>query len=214
MRTVVYFVRHGESESNLIHQFAGSLDMPLTARGRAQAVRTAEFLRDVPFAALYASTLARAYATGETVAKTHDLQPVGERALQEIYAGLWEGKNYSVLEQEFPESYGVWRTQIGLAQCPEGESVADLQKRVRRCVEEIVARHPGETICIATHATPIRVMECVWTNTPLSQMHTIPWVSNASVTIAEYDEDGIGHLLERDLHAHLGELHTVLAKNV
>ena len=214
MRTVVYFVRHGESESNLIHQFAGSLDMPLTARGREQAVRTAEFLRDVPFTAVYASTLARAYATGETVAKAHGLHLVGERALQEIYAGLWEGKNYSALEQEFPESYGVWRTQIGLAQCPEGESVAGLQKRVRQCVEEIVARHPGETICIATHATPIRVMECVWTNTPLAQMHTIPWASNASVTIAEYDEAGVGRLLERDLHAHLGELRTVLAKNV
>lgn len=213
MKTIVYFVRHGESESNLIHQFAGSLDMPLTARGEEQAVRTAEYLNKVPFSAVYASPLARAYATGETVAQAHGLKPIGERALQEIYAGLWEGKNYSVLEQEFPKSYGTWRTQIGLAQCPEGESVADLQNRVRSSVEKIVANHSGETICIATHATPIRVMECVWTNTPLAQMHTIPWVCNASVTVAEY-EDGVGRLLERDLHAHLGDLRTVLAKNV
>ena len=62
--------------------------------------------------------------------------------------------------------------------------------------------------------TPIRMMECVWSDTPLERMHTIPWVSNASVTVAEYDENGVGHRLERDLHDHLGELHTVLAKNV
>ena len=41
-----------------------------------------------------------------------------------------------------------------------------------------------------------------------------PWVSNASVTVAEYDDEGVGHLVERDLHDHLGALHTVLAKNV
>ena len=74
--------------------------------------------------------------------------------------------------------------------------------------------HPNETICIATHATPIRVMECVWTQVSLEKMHTIPWVSNASVTIAVYEESGVGRLVERDLHEHLGELHTVLAKNV
>ena len=134
--------------------------------------------------------------------------------LREIYAGDWEGKGYSELEKLYPDSYGVWRTQIGLAECPNGESVAQLQTRIRAFVEDVVQEHPDEVVCIATHATPIRVMECVWTQTPLSQMHTIPWVSNASVTIAEYDEFGVGKLLSRDHYAHLGGLHTVLAKNV
>ena len=212
--TRIYFVRHGQSESNLITQFAGSLNMPLTEKGHRQACVTAEFLRDVPFSVVYASDLKRAYNTGCTVAELHGIPIQGDARLREIFAGEWEGETYADLEQKFPESYGVWRHQIGLAQCPGGESVAQLQQRVRACVEEIVRNHPGETVCVATHATPIRVMECVWTNTPLEQMHTIPWVSNASVTVAEYDDEGVGHLLERDLHNHLGTLHTVLAKNV
>ena len=212
--TRVYFVRHGQSESNLITQFAGSLDMPLTEKGRQQAEVTAQFLQSVPLTRVYASDLMRAYATGCAVAESQGIPIRGDARLREIFAGEWEGETYSDLERKFPDSYGVWRHQIGLAQCPGGESVAQLQERVRECVEEIVRKHPGETICTATHATPIRVMECVWTHTPLEQMHTIPWVSNASVTVAEYDENGIGHLLERDLHDHLGELHTVLAKNV
>ena len=212
--TKLYFIRHGESVSNLITQFAGSLDMPLTEKGREQAAVTADYLRTVPFSAVYASDLSRAFDTGSAVARVCGIPIYATPQLREVFAGDWEGKQYSELEKTFSDSYGVWRRQIGLAQCPNGESVAQLQTRICSCVEDIVRRHPNETICIATHATPIRAMECVWTGIPLAQMHTIPWASNASVTIAEYDDAGIGRLLQRDLHEHLGKLHTVLAKNV
>ena len=211
--TTLYFIRHGESVSNLNTQFAGSLDMPLTEKGERQADATASFLQQVPFTAVYASDLRRAYDTGLAVANTHGLPISATEQLREIFAGDWEGKTYAQLEEEFPDSYGVWRHRIGLAQCPHGESVEQLQKRIYTYILSIVQRHPNETICIATHATPIRVMECIWTNTPLAEMHTIPWVSNASVTIAAYDNDD-GQLIARDLHDHLGDLHTVLAKNV
>lgn len=212
--TTLYFIRHGESVSNLITQFAGSLDMPLTEKGRQQAAATAAFLQNVSFSAVYSSDLCRAYETGLAVANTHNIPIHSAPQLREIFAGDWEGKTYDRLDAEYAESYGIWRTRIGLAQCPNGESVAQLQSRVDSYIQDIVRRHAGETICIATHATPIRVMECLWTNTPLSLMHTIPWVSNASVTVAVYDETGRGALSQRDLHAHLGDLHTVLAKNV
>lgn len=211
--TTLYFIRHGESVSNLITQFAGSLNMPLTEKGIAQASSTASFLRDVSFSAVYASDLCRAYETGRFVANSHSVPIHATMQLREINAGDWEGKTYSQLELEFPESYGVWKKSIGLAQCPGGESVAQLQHRISTCIDTIVRMHPNETVCIATHATPIRVMECIWEGIPLSEMHTIPWVSNASVTIAEY-EDGVGKLIARDIHDHLGDLHTVLAKNV
>lgn len=212
--TTLYFVRHGQSLSNLLTQFAGSLDTPLTEKGIAQADSTAAFLCDVPFAAVYASDLSRAYNTGAAVAAIQQVPIHAAPQLREIFAGEWEGKLYSELEEKYSESYAVWRHQIGCSKCPGGESVRDLQARIRKCVEEIVRKHPDETICIATHATPIRVMECVWTHTPLELMHTIPWVSNASVTIAQYDDALLGQLVQRDLHDHLGDLRTVLAKNV
>ena len=187
--------------------------MPLTERGRAQAAASADFLADIPFSCVYTSDLARAYDTGKALADSYGIPLYPTPQLREIFAGDWEGKTYAQLEEEFPDSYGVWRHRIGLAQCPHGESVEQLQKRIHACILSIVQRHPNETICIATHATPIRVMECIWTNTPLAEIHTIPWVSNASVTIAAYDNDD-GQLIARDLHDHLGDLHTVLAKNV
>ena len=212
--TRIYFVRHGESESNRITQFAGSLDMPLTERGQQQALLTAEFLSDLPINAVYASDLSRAYETGKAIAAKHNVPIYSDDALREIYAGEWEGKTYATLEKDFSDSYGVWLRQIGMAVCPGGETVAQLQKRVRGCVERIVQLHPNESVCIATHATPIRVMECIWSGTSLELMHTIPWVTNASVTIVEYEGAGQGRCVERDIHEHLGGLYTKLAKNV
>ena len=212
--TTLYFVRHGESEANKIARFAGSLDCPLTALGVQQAQLTANHLSRFPLSVVYASDLSRAYATGLAVAEALRIPIIETADLREIDAGLWEGKTYSQLEQEFPDAYGVWKNQIGLAVCPNGESVADLQRRISACVNAIVQRHPNQSVCIATHATPIRVMECLWTDTSLENMHTIPWVSNASITVAEYDNDGQFRLLVRDFHAHLGDLSTVLAKNV
>lgn len=212
--TTIYFVRHGESESNLITQFAGSLDMPLTQRGREQAALTASYLSEFPITAVYASDLSRAFETGHIIASRVQAPILAMQDLREIYAGQWEGKTYAQLEYEFPDSYSIWKNQIGLAVCDGGESVVQLQQRVQQCVSRIVANHPNQTICIATHATPIRVMECLWTNTHIENMHTIPWVGNASVTMVEYRDNGSVSVIARDVHEHLGKLSTRLAHNV
>ncbi len=210
--TRIYFIRHGQSKANLRSCFAGHYDAPLTELGHIQAMRTAESVKNVNFTAVYASDLARAAATGQAVADLHGLPLQATARLREINAGEWETLPFNELSKR--DDYGVWMRQIGVAVCPGGESVAQLQQRVRAVVKDIVLAHPGETVCVATHATPIRVMECVWTNTPLEEMHTIPWVSNASVTIAEYDDAGRGRLIERDLHDHLLDLATGMPANV
>ena len=212
--TKVYFLRHGESVSNLITQFAGSLDMPLTEKGKAQASATADYLMDIPFTAVYASDLSRAYETGQVIAQLHGLVAVPTPHLRELNAGLWQGQKHAELPALFPDSFPVFQRQIGLAVAPEGEAVAHLRERARAYVEAIVHAHPGEHIGIVTHAIVIRAMESVWADTPLERMHTIPWVGNASVTIVDYDEDMRPCVVERDIHQHLADLHTELPKTV
>lgn len=209
--TTLYFIRHGQSEANVDRVFAGHWDVPLTDRGREQAARTAAFLADRPICAVYASDLHRAADTGEALSSVKGIPLRTTEHLREIYAGDWEGKAFEELVKD--PAFVVWRQTVGLARCTNGESVKELQQRIRAAVEEIVRLHPDESVCIATHATPIRVMEALWTDTPLELLHTVPWVSNASVTVVEYT-DGVGRLVSRDLHEHLGDLSTVLPANV
>ncbi len=210
--TKLYFIRHGQSEANVQERFSGHYDTPLTSLGHKQAACTAELLKEIGFTAVYASDLLRAAATGQAVADRCGLPLRTTEQLREINAGEWETQPFTALLKR--DDFGVFRHQIGLSCCPGGESVAQLQRRIRSAVEDIVRAHTGETVCIATHATPIRVMECIWTDTPLEQMHTIPWVGNASVTIAQYDEALNGRLIRRDIHDHLGGLSTELPVNV
>ena len=50
--TVMYFVRHGQSEGNVRGGFAGRVDYALSEKGVRQARRTADFLRDVQLLSL------------------------------------------------------------------------------------------------------------------------------------------------------------------
>lgn len=210
--TTIYFVRHGQSEANVKRVFAGSWDAPLTALGKEQAACTAAYLADKPISVVYASDLRRAADTGAAVSAVKGVPLHTTNRLREIQAGDWEGKSFDELQQD--AAYAVWMRTIGLARCTGGESVAELQQRIKAVVDEIVRRHPNESVCIATHATPIRVMEGVWTNTPLELLHTVSWVSNASVTVAEYDDTGVGRLICSDIHDHLGQLSSSLPSNV
>lgn len=211
--TTVYFIRHGQSEANLSQRFAGFIDVQLTELGRQQAKCTAEFLADVPFAAVYSSDLARAYDTACAVASLHGLSVERVADLREINAGAWENCRYDEL-YETDAAFQLWTREIGKAVCTNGESVARLQARVRAVVEGIVARHPNEAICIVSHGTPIRALASLYTNTSLEQMHTVPWASNASVMVVEFETPQQGRMVSYDLHEHLQELASKLPKNV
>jgi broad specificity phosphatase PhoE len=63
-----YFLRHGESSSNLDDTIAGSLDVPLTARGIEQGHGAAILLQDRGITSIHSSALRRARDTANCVA--------------------------------------------------------------------------------------------------------------------------------------------------
>jgi len=60
---IVYFLRHGEAESNAGHFFAGQSDVALTTLGIEQAKATAPLLRHITFDKIFCSDLQRAKST-------------------------------------------------------------------------------------------------------------------------------------------------------
>ncbi len=89
--TDIILCRHGETEWNREGRYQGKTDIPLNGRGREQARQLAASLRDEPIAAVYSSTLARAYETGVEIARLHGLEVKRDPRLDEINQGLWEG---------------------------------------------------------------------------------------------------------------------------
>lgn len=211
--TTILLVRHGESEANNQNVFAGHTDADLSALGHEQAEKTAEFLAaNYNISAIYSSDLKRAFKTGLHTAVKIGVPMIPDEQLREIYAGQWENRKFDDLQVVFEKDYSVWLTDIGNAACTDGESVKELGERIVNRLTEIAVKHDGETVLIATHATPIRVSQCIWEGKPLSEMKNIPWVSNASVTVAEYD--GSWHIKQVSIDEHLADIRTMPAANV
>ena len=186
--TRLVMIRHGQSLANLQGVFAGHYDIALSPLGEEQARVTADYLRkNFAIDCVYSSDLKRAWATAAATGEAFRLPVTPHQGLREIFAGEWEGKTFDELQTgAFREEYAVWLSNVGCAHPNGGETVAQLQQRVVSTLEAIAKDHPGQTVAIGTHATPIRVTMCHALGYPLEEMKDVPWVSNASVTVLDY----------------------------
>lgn len=211
--TKLILIRHGESEANAKGIFAGQINPDLEKKGLDQAKLTAKHIAgNYKVDKIYSSDLQRAYKTALCLADITGLEVEKNQNLREIFAGDWEGLTFEQLQKKYPDEYGVWMNHIGKARCAGGESVAELGNRVMEVLTKIAKDNEGKTVAVATHATPIRVMQSLVETGGLDEMENIPWVSNASVNIFEYD--GNWKIVSLSLDSHLAELKTVLPKNV
>jgi probable phosphoglycerate mutase len=112
-RPTIYYMRHGETDWNVAGRLQGQRDIPLNARGRAQATHCGEILRDlfaregIDAAALdyVASPLARACQTMALARGVLGLAPdafATEPRLSEIAFGEWEGFTIAQLRDRDP----------------------------------------------------------------------------------------------------------------
>ena len=142
-------VRHGESEHHVNGYTGGWTDLPLTARGREQAQRTAAYLRDqidARPARLVSSDLARARATAEILAPSLGLQLTCSGALRELNNGVARG-----LRQDEAARLKRPRTEPALdwVPYPEAESWRMMYQRIAGYMDQLEADEPGCTLLVS-----------------------------------------------------------------
>lgn len=207
--TTVIVVRHGESLSNLNKTFTGQWDVPLTELGHIQARNTAEFLKDYHIDAIYSSDLTRAIQTAQPTADQRDLTIVPDARLREIHGGDWQGRPGAVIAEMYPESHTVWKKDIENS-CPGGvESYRQVSARMHEFFEEILKKHRGECVAVFSHALALHTMAQDWIGKDKD-----PWMTNASVSILEYEDDGTCHVKLFSYDKHHGENVTALSKGL
>lgn len=212
--TRLILIRHGESEANRNSFFAGQMDVELLKKGEEQAKKAAEYIKgNYNVKKVYASDLKRAYKTGEIIADALGIEIIKSQSFREIYAGRWQGETFNNLLKKYTDDYYVWLNDIGNSCCTDGESVKELGERVLKELLKVAEENDDMDIVIATHATPIRVVECILSGRQLLEMKNVSWVPNASVTEVLYMD---GHLkLEKVGFAeYLMDLKTEFAANV
>ena len=209
----LYFIRHGESESNRKQYFAGQIDAPLTELGHEQARLVATFFRDIPLNAVYASDLSRATETARPTADQHGLPVIPEPGLREVNTGDLEGVPFTQLSAKYPEQYAVWNTDIGNVSFPNGETMVEAALRAQEAVCRIAEAHPHGTVAVASHGAVIRAMFALWEHGSVRAMQHTAWAPNASVSEVAY-ENGTFRVIRSGMAEHLGELVTEFPKTI
>lgn len=181
--TLLYFVRHGETEYNRRRIVQGrGIDSVLNETGQAQADALAQRLASVPFDAIYASTLRRARQTARILARPHQDVAVSHlEDLEEMAWGVYEGAHPSPdREEELGAIKQRWRKGAFHEAIEGGESILDVQRRALRAVDHILERETGRTVLVVTHGRFLRiVLASLLDEYGLERMHELPHSNTA-----------------------------------
>ncbi len=156
--TLLYLIRHGETDWNAQRRWQSHLDVPLNDKGRAQASRLARLAASWGLDALYSSDLARARETARTIAEAvrGPLRVVFDPRLREHDAGLLSGYTLDEIKACFAEWWAKNALDPHNTRTPGGEAFREVRARVVEAVKEIALRHAGGRVGIVTHGGPVK----------------------------------------------------------
>lgn len=155
MSRQLILVRHGQTLHNVAGVAQGWNDSELSDLGRTQVQKLAQRIATMRPTALYSSPLGRAMTTAEAVASTTHLPIVQLPDLREMSYGAWEGRSFLDVRKDSEDLYQRW-IEDEEARSPEGESHADVRRRMERAFAHVTAGD-DETIVLVGHGTAIRI---------------------------------------------------------
>lgn len=176
--TRVLLVRPGATEFDDQGRIKGSLDMPLSERGRSQVGSLAEQLADIPLKAIYTAPSESARETAERLAKGRgergrDITVKVVDAFRNIDHGLWHGKLIDELKRNNPRVYRQGQDCPTDICPPDGESIRDAKARVIKAVRKVIRKSGSdETIGIVIPDPMAWVVESLLTGAELSDLWT------------------------------------------
>ena len=156
--TRLLLLRHGQTELSVQRRYSGRGNPPLTTLGRQQADAAAAYLgARGGIAAVISSPLQRCQETAAVTAKRLGLDVSVDDDLIETDFGAWEGLTFSEAADRDPELHRQWLRDTS-SEPPGGESFDDVNQRVSRARDRIIAEHGGSTVLVVSHVTPIKML--------------------------------------------------------
>ena len=185
MAYTLVLLRHGESEWNAKNLFTGWVDVPLSDKGRAEAVHGGELLKEAGVLPekLFTSMLRRAIMTANLsldAADRHWIPVERNWRLNERHYGALQGKNKKEIRDEYgEEQFMQWRRSYDVPPPPieaGSEFSQDADPRyagepipATECLKDVLGRMlpywesdikpdlaDGKTVLVAAHGNSLR----------------------------------------------------------
>jgi len=182
-------VRHGITESNSAHRFAGYSDAELNAAGYRQVERLRDRLVDDKIDAVYSSDLRRALVTAEVISSGHKVDIITCPELREVNYGNVEGLTFEEISRLYPEVAESLADFSLRLKFPGGESFEGFIERASKFLDRLKGHTPSQTMLIVAHGGPLRVLVCRLLGIDLGHWRQIR-LDNASLSIVETHSQG------------------------
>lgn len=143
MTTVVYFIRHAQSD----RAFHDEYTRPLTAEGIADTEKITLALKDKGITHILSSPYTRALQTVQGLSQALKLKIETDSDFRERNAGKWHGdKFFDFIEKQWADfDYRI----------EGGESLREVRERNVGALEKYTEKYKGQAIAIATHGTAL-----------------------------------------------------------
>ncbi len=149
-------IRHGETEWSKTGKHTGRTDIPITEKGRGEAVAAGRTLEDWQIDHVFSSPLIRAHETAQLVDLDPEIQLDDD--LMEWDYGVYEGIRTAETREEIP-LWSVWTHEIF-----EGESVDTVGARADAFLERIDALEGN--VAVFAHGHYLAILIARWCGLP------------------------------------------------
>ena len=146
MNTIIYFVRHGQTDANKARIFSGQIDTPLNDTGREQVRSTCKLIEslNISWDIIVSSTLSRAFETAQIINRYF---PIDKNIIQDI----------SAIERSFGKAEGIPITdenyqKIMNCEFEDEESEEAIINRAQNFIKKLLNNYSGKNILVVTHS--------------------------------------------------------------
>jgi probable phosphoglycerate mutase len=177
--TILYLIRHGQTDWNQLRRYQGHSDVQLNETGVRQAEKVAARFVSEPVDAVYASDLSRARETARRIAEGAGCSFATLPALRERCYGEWEGLTHDEIRRRFRDRD---EASCGI------ETFEAMQRRAVSVLSELAENHRGQTLVVVSHGGFINSFLHYVTNG--EQGPGITRIDNTSVNVFRYGDSG------------------------
>ena len=139
------YVRHGETDWNTLKKLQGWTDIPLNEKGREQARKTCDLLKEYTFDRIVCSPLLRAKQTAEIINEERQVPLIVDERIRERGFGTLEGSPFT--QADFAQ---WWKSNFDCSTVGM-EPMSVLFARVAALIDELQEKYPEETVLLVSH---------------------------------------------------------------
>jgi len=181
MERYIYLFRHGQTNYNKNKVFTGWKDSKLTPKGIKDAKLVARKLKSKKIDVSFQTRLGRSKDTLKEVLKFHpecNIIVTDDRMIERSYGKFQGFKHNTIIDRYGKSKFDIWHRSYNIA-IPNGESIKDVEKRVRPFVKDLLKmiKKNKINVAISAHGNSMRPFRRYFEKLSVKEMMKLenPW---------------------------------------